>query len=453
MKPILQAVRTFIVNRFNLHEDSAHDSEIIESISRSIEFKGINLWSLIFAIFIASIGLNVNSTAVIIGAMLISPLMGPIMGVGLGMGINDIELIRRAIKNLLIAVVISIAVSTFYFLVTPLHEAQSELLARTTPSIWDVFIALFGGLAGIVGSTRKEKNNVIPGVAIATALMPPLCTAGFGIAIGNWYYFLGAFYLFFINSVFICISSYLIVRYMKLPKKAFEDKKREKRVMRYILSVVLITALPSIYLAYKIVDKSIFESNANRFVKNEFHFKNTHVINKAFKYDNGKKEIDLLLIGEDLSPATIDSLKVKLKKYSISDSQLTISQGMNAKQQIDFSQIKASILEDVFAKQATKGKGRDTTRVANISAGVFPDIKSELKALYPTINAYSITKVTVSAIDTTLADTVILFVGDFQKPFQRSEQYKFKNWLKSRLAIKSDSLQVITRTVKKVDQF
>ncbi len=275
MKQLFMSIKNFLADRFSLHEDSAHDTEIIDSISRNVEFKGSNLWSLIFAIFIASIGLNVNSTAVIIGAMLISPLMGPIMGVGLGMGINDIELIRRALKNLLIAVIISVSVSAFYFMVTPLHEAQSELLARTTPSIWDVLIAIFGGLAGIMSGTRKEKGNAIPGVAIATALMPPLCTAGFGIATGNWYYFLGAFYLFFINSVFICISSYLIVRYMKLPKKAFEDKKREQRVMRYILSVIIITALPSIYLTYKIVDKSIFESNANSFVKNEFHFKNT----------------------------------------------------------------------------------------------------------------------------------------------------------------------------------
>ena len=171
MKQLFMSIKNFLADRFSLHEDSAHDTEIIDSISRNVEFKGSNLWSLIFAIFIASIGLNVNSTAVIIGAMLISPLMGPIMGVGLGMGINDIELIRRALKNLLIAVIISVSVSAFYFMVTPLHEAQSELLARTTPSIWDVLIAIFGGLAGIMSGTRKEKGNAIPGVAIARALM------------------------------------------------------------------------------------------------------------------------------------------------------------------------------------------------------------------------------------------------------------------------------------------
>lgn len=452
MKQIFGSLRNFLADRFSLHEDSAHDTEIIESIKRNVEFKGSNLWSLIFAIFIASIGLNVNSTAVIIGAMLVSPLMGPIMGVGLGLGINDIELIRRALKNLMIAGIISVGVSAFYFFVTPLHEAQSELLARTTPSIWDVFIAFFGGLAGIVGGTRKEKSNVIPGVAIATALMPPLCTAGFGIAIGNWYYVLGAFYLFFINSVFICISSYLIVRYMKLPKKAFEDKDREKRVMKYILSVVLLTSLPSIYLAYKIVDKSIFESNASRFLKNEFHFKNTHVINKAFKYENGKKEIDLLLIGEELPKEAIDSLKTKLAKYRIADSQLSISQGLNAKQQIDFSQIKASILEDVFAKQNADGSNKDNSQNMGSSNG-FPEIKNELKALYPAISAYTITKTTIRSVDTTRIDSIILFIGNFQKPLPKNERYKFKNWLRSRLVIKSDSLQVIVKVSKKIEGF
>lgn len=453
MKHIISSLRNFLADRFSLQEDSAHASEIIESISRNVEFKGSNLWSLIFAIFIASIGLNVNSTAVIIGAMLVSPLMGPIMGVGLGMGINDIELIKKAIKNLFIAVVISVGASAVYFFLTPLHEAQSEILARTTPSIWDVFIALFGGLAGIVGSTRKEKSNVIPGVAIATALMPPLCTAGYGIAIGNWYFFLGAFYLFFINSVFICISSYLIVRYMKLPKKAFEDIAREKRVMRYILFVVLLTSLPSIYLAYKIVDKSIFESNANRFLKKEFHYKNTHIINKTFKYENGRKEIALLLIGEDLDKETLDSLKAKMGKYKIPDCQLTISQGLNAKQQIDFSQIKASILEDVFARQSSNRKNNDALQMVTAPTSNFPEIKAELKALYPTIIAYSITKTIVKAVDTSRTDSVTLFMANFQKPMPKNDRYKLKTWLKSRLALKADSLQVIIKVSKKIEEY
>lgn len=220
----------FFKERFDLHEGKEDELETIDYIRKNVEFKGANLWILIFAIFVASVGLNVNSTAVIIGAMLISPLMGPIMGIGLAAGINDFELLKKSMKNLGIAVVISILTSTIYFSFTPLNDAQSELLARTEPTIWDVLIALFGGLAGIVAGSRKEKSNAIPGVAIATALMPPLCTAGYGLATANLYYFFGAFYLFFINSVFISLSTYVIVRFMKFPKKEFLDRKREKTV-------------------------------------------------------------------------------------------------------------------------------------------------------------------------------------------------------------------------------
>ena len=161
--------------------------------------------------------------------MLISPLMGPIMGLGLGLGIYDFELIKKSLKNLTIAVVISLTTSSLYFLLTPLREAQSEILARTYPTIWDVFIAFLGGLAGIIAITRKDKGNAIPGVAIATALMPPLCTAGYGIASGNFLFFLGSFYLFFINSVFISLSTFLIVRFLKFPQINFVDLKLEKK--------------------------------------------------------------------------------------------------------------------------------------------------------------------------------------------------------------------------------
>jgi uncharacterized hydrophobic protein (TIGR00271 family) len=211
--------KEMIRERINLTDDKADDAVIDERIRGEIHMKGANLWILMFAIFVASIGLNVNSTAVIIGAMLISPLMGPIMGIGYGAGINDFALIRQSFKNLAIATFIGLLTSTLYFLISPLDTAQSELLARTTPTAWDVLIELFGGLAGIVAATRKEKSNVIPGVAIATALMPPLCTAGFGLATGHWNYFLGAFYLYTINFVFIALSAFLIVRAFNITEK------------------------------------------------------------------------------------------------------------------------------------------------------------------------------------------------------------------------------------------
>ena len=214
-------LRKFFDEYMDLNRSKEDEQVTVDSIRNGVEFKGTNLWVLIFATFIASLGLNLNSTAVIIGAMLISPLMGPIMGVGLAIGQNDFELMKRSLKSYMVATLFSVVTATLYFLFTPLDEVQSELLAR---------IALFGGLAGIVALATKEKGNVIPGVAIATALMPPLCTAGFGLATGNLLYFLGAFYLYFINSVFISLATFLGVRFMHFKRKQFVDKEREKMV-------------------------------------------------------------------------------------------------------------------------------------------------------------------------------------------------------------------------------
>lgn len=436
---LLRIIKLSIARRFDLHLDKADEDDVVSAIKKNSDFIGANLWTLIFAILIASIGLNVNSTAVIIGAMLISPLMGPIMGVGLGIGINDFELVKKGLRNLAIATVISVIASTIYFWITPLHDAQSELLARTTPSLWDVFIAFFGGLAGIVAGTRKEKSNVIPGVAIATALMPPLCTAGFGLASGNFYYFLGAIYLYFINSVFICISTFLIVRFLRFGKKYFEDRETEKKVSRYIMIVVSIAVLPSIYLAYGIVDKSIFENNAKRFINEQFQFKNTQVVNKTLKYNSSSgNEIDLLLIGYELSQNKIDTIRKKLKDYKLKDTKLQIRQGLNAKQEIDFSQIKASILEDVFKKDST-------TKVANSKVSFLerelPDIRSELKALYPEMRKYSVANVVVQQLDKVKKDTLTMVVADFSKPVKPADRQKLFTWLKARLA--ADSLRLL----------
>lgn len=431
-------IKLSIARRFDLHLDKADEDDVVVSIKKNSDFVGANLWTLIFAILIASIGLNVNSTAVIIGAMLISPLMGPIMGIGLGIGTNDFELVKKGLRNLLIATLISIVVSALYFWMTPLHEAQSELLARTTPSIWDVFIAFFGGLAGIVAGTRKEKSNVIPGVAIATALMPPLCTAGFGLASGNLYYFMGAIYLYFINSVFICISTYLIVRFLGFGKKHFEDAENEKKVRRYIMITVIIAVLPSIYLALGIVDKSIFENSAQKFINEQFQFKNTQVVNKSLKYSRSNgNEIDLLLIGYELSESKIDSIRASLKDYKLKNTRLKIRQGLNAKQEIDFSQIKASILEDVFKKDSVTNNPQ-----TSMLERALPDIRSELKALYPEMMEYTAANVVMKRLDKTGNDTLTMVVADFSKPIKAEDRIKLNRWLKSRLDV--DSVRLLT---------
>jgi uncharacterized hydrophobic protein (TIGR00271 family) len=423
-------IRRFLTSRFSLHEDKADEAEIVDSIRRNVEFKGTNLWVLIFAIFIASIGLNVNSTAVIIGAMLISPIMGPIMGIGLGIGINDIGLIRKAAKNLAIAAVFSILASALYFWISPLKDAQSELLARTTPSIWDVFIALFGGLAGIVAATRKEKSNVIPGVAIATALMPPLCTAGFGLARMNMYYFVGAFYLFFINSVFICLSTYLIVRYLHFRKTEFEDPLIRKRVIRYIIGIVLLAALPSIYLAYRIVQKSIFEKNADIFIKTACIFPNSYVISRNFHYENNRREIDLLLVGEEVPEKKVDSLRQLLPVYHLQDVNLSIRQGLKIGRPLNLEELKASITQGLLQQQKT------SESKAAVAEPVYPDLSKELKVLYPAMTAYSLMPSSVARLDTVAVDTVALMYCRMKGSFSLQEKAKLESWLQSRLQAK-----------------
>ena len=439
MNPFIHKIRDFFATRFSLVEDKAEETVIIETIRRNVEFKGVNLWALIFAVFIASIGLNVNSAAVVIGAMLISPIMAPVTGIGLGVGVNDLDLVKKSAKNLAVATIIGIITSTIYFTITPLHEAQSELLARTSPSIWDVFIAFFGGLAGMVAASRKERSNVIPGVAIATALMPPLCTAGFGLATGHWAYVFGAIYLYFINSVFIAIATYLMARYMQMHKQNFRDPGTKKMVSRYIIGIAVITIVPSIVLAFRIVNKSIFESNAQKFVQDQFQFKNTQVVSKTYNYSRSGNSIDLLLLGEDLNKQTIATLKNNLKKYKLSNTKLNIRQGLNAKQRIDLSQIKASILEDVF-----NNVQKTDTLTASQQAAAIADsaVFAELKVLYPAIISYGLNNVVVYRADSVFkADTLQIALASFKTSLRKIDQGRLQTFLRARY--RSDSLKLI----------
>ncbi len=438
MKEVIIALRRFLKDRFNLDEDKADEAEIVANIKRDVHFKGSNLWTLIFAIMIASIGLNVNSTAVIIGAMLISPLMGPIMGIGLAVGINDFELLKKSIKNIAFAAIVSIITSAIYFSISPIHVANSELLARTNPSVWDVFIALFGGFAGIVAGTRSKKSTVIPGVAIATALMPPLCTAGFGIASGNLVYLFGALYLFFINSLFICVATFLTVKNLRFHKIEFETKVIERRRSRYIWAIVIITILPSIFFAYRIVQRSIFETNAKNYVQKEFRFNRTQVINRDYKINGSKKTIELLLVGEELPQTLLDSLKQRLSVYHLDSTKLIVHQGLNASQEIDLAQIKASILEDVFKKE--KLKDTLAVKLPKIALSI-PDLRGEFKSLYPEMKSYSLSQSIVHSLDSSRLDTLTLLTARFSKRFPNSERDKLQKWLK--LRVKSDSVKVV----------
>ncbi len=298
----------------------------IAAIRENVNFRSANAWTLVFAIFVASIGLNTNSAAVIIGAMLISPLMGPIVGAGLALGINDFDLLRRSFQNLLIAVCLSIFASTCYFLISPLSEVQSELLARTQPTFYDVLIALFGGAAGIVAVSRREKGNAIPGVAIATALMPPLCTAGFGLARLEIKFFAGALYLFVINSVFICLSTYAFVRYMKFRAVSVTDAVVQKRLNQWILTTVAVVVLPSLVLAWHLQRETLFRSRANAFINKEMRYDRSFVVNREILFGWGEPKITVSLIGESLDQASLDLLKEKMRLYSLEPQALEVRQ-------------------------------------------------------------------------------------------------------------------------------
>ena len=444
MQNIWKEIRKILKEFFDLEADRDSYATIIENISKGIEFRGTNLFILIFAIIIASVGLNMNAAAVVIGAMLISPLMGPIMGIGLGVGIYDFQLIKRSFKNILTAVVISIITSALYFSITPINDAQSELLARTTPTIWDVFIAFFGGLAGIVAATRKDKSNAIPGVAIATALMPPLCTAGYGIATLNATYFLGALYLFFINSVFISVASILIIRFMRFPAKEWVDAEKQKRVKSYVLAVTLVTLIPSIYLAYGIVKRSIFTRNASEFISQEMDYENSRIIEQTISPI--PRKIEIFLYGSPISDEEIKRLQKDLTSYNIGDAELIIHQ--NQQTLPDADKVKTGILEDLYVKNEETIKNKDLkiellekelTRYKEIEV-IQSDVCKELEIQYPTITACAINTMTLVKANNKL-DTLTMVIIDSKQKLPKTETDKITKWLS--LRVKRDNIRII----------
>ena len=299
---------------FDLHGDIASIQEITERINAGVRFRGTNLSVLMLAVFIASIGLNMNSTAVIIGAMLISPLMGSILGIGYGLARYDSTYIRSSAGRLLAQVIISVAASTLYFFLTPIDKPTSELLARTSPAIWDVLIAVFGGLAGIIGVTRKEGGNVIPGVAIATALMPPLCTAGYGIATGVMAYTVGALYLFFINSFFICLTAFIVLKIIDIPSKIARDSVEFSRQKHYLMAFAVLITLPSCFFAYQSVQENLENEQAKIYI--EENFKAPPRLAISYTLDNEKKMLTVFTIA-GISEDDLTALTEKLheKKY------------------------------------------------------------------------------------------------------------------------------------------
>lgn len=338
---LFKQLRTLLDLKSDFDKDGAYTL-----ISNGVDFKSGNAWGLIFAIFIASIGLNVNSTAVIIGAMLISPLMGPIVGSGFSLATHDFELLKRSGKNLTYAVVISIFASTMFFLISPTLSAKSELLARTQPTIFDALIAFFGGSAGIVASTRINKGNAVPGVAIATALMPPLCTVGYSIAHLKFQYAIGALYLFSINAVFILIATYLFTRILGFQLKVDRNPLRDQIIHRYMTWGSLVFIIPSVIMAWYLQKKSQFENNLTDFINSEFNLPTTIIAKKNIIFDLNKSRIDIFIFGDDLSEEQKSKINKNLEKYpALQNSILNIS----AIQKDNFS---INDLEEKFIKRS-----------------------------------------------------------------------------------------------------
>lgn len=431
----------------------ADEKLTVEEINNNIEFRGANLWILAFSIMIASIGLNTNSTAVIIGAMLISPLMGPIMGSGLAVGTNDFEMLKRSLRNLAVAVIIAVLTSTFYFLISPLSEAQSELLARTKPTFYDVGIALFGGLSGIVGASRKSKGgNVIPGVAIATALMPPLCTAGYGLATGKLSYFFGAFYLFFINSIFISLSTLFIVRVvLRFQQKTFMDKVREKRASRYIAIVVLITIIPSIWLGIGVVKEEVFNRKAAEYVSfMEESLKKqgtTRIGYKEMTYDSDTSNIVLSLDGKLLTPDRIEELKLLADKYELENTEVEIFQDNDPTTDIDKKiedRLRAGMTETLYKKNEELLKNKDEkiefleNELINARSNNYDvlTLTSELKYAFPQVKRLSLSKMVGATVDEFETDTLTTALAYLEKDsLNKFPKANFEEWLVRRLKL------------------
>ena len=433
---------------FVIMQDMEDEQEIVKQITSGVSFRGANLWVLIFAIFIASLGLNVNSTAVIIGAMLISPLMGPIIGMGLAMGINDLNLMRRAVKNFGVATLISVLTAMVYFLITPLGEAQSELLARTSPTIYDVLIATFGGAAGILALCTKGKGNVIPGVAIATALMPPLCTAGYGLATGHFLYFLGAFYLFFINTVFISLATYVGVRLMRFHRLEFQNPALAKKAQRMVMGIAIVTMIPATFLTIGIVRRSIFDNKVNSFVKVELSQPGTQVLSSNIDEDN--QVLNIVAVGKEINNATEEAAKKRMEQYGLGKYTLNIIQGEGSDSILSLSnkltQMNNSRDDErkkLVAMSAEIGELNSRLDSYTKYETLTQEVCSEMKALYPQVKAVSISRVSQSSRDTTAVKRFVAAIIslDDKARISPADKTKLHDWLQAR--IKADSLVVV----------
>jgi len=420
-----------ILGYFKLQGELEDFNKIHETVEKDIIFKGTNLWILVFAIIVASVGLNMNSTAVIIGAMLISPLMGPINGIGYSLATYNFPLFRRALKNLTFAVGTSLAASTAYFALSPVSTAHSELLARTSPTIYDVLIALFGGLAGIVAISSRQKGNVIPGVAIATALMPPLCTAGYGLATGQFIYLFGALYLFTINTVFIAISSLIICQILKFPIRTIVDKAQKVTVTRWTSFIILLTIIPSIYFGYGLVQKEKFMENGKRFVEEVSVIEGNYLL--RHELHPNRKSIKLVYVGNALTDDRKNEIKEITKDFNLEDAELIIDQGFSLTDLgIDNNETDnlKSEINRLNLLLTAKDRNLDSLDSRNY---IGRQLLTEINSIYSQITSCSYSESLTFNDETSDTTKVAIIILGTKSAIKNQDKEKISQWLKLRL--------------------
>ncbi len=415
---VIKAVKRLL----SLHIGEEQHQKVREDIIKNISFRGANVWILACAIFIASIGLNVNSTAVIIGAMLISPLMGPIVGIGFALATYDVELLKRSGKNLLRATLVGFVVSSVYFYLSPFKEVQSELLARTSPTIYDVMIAFLGGIVGAISITRVDKGNPIPGVAIATALMPPLCTAGFGLASLSFKFVAGALYLYAINCFFIALSTFLVIKYLKYKPVETENKILDKKVKYVIYILMLLMIVPSSYLAYNLLQEKQYSQNVDDFITDEFVNKGFTVIYKNVNYNSNPKTIELAFLSKKIDSAEVNLMREKLPNYQIFNTKLLIRQ--------DASDLKTEILSEInkSSNQLTQRDiqlSRLAKELATYKRGD-KQLDTEVRLLFPEIDEISFGTVTDYRYKDSLKTIPIIVY----RAEEQIDEAKLSEWMK-----------------------
>ena len=415
----------------------------LSNIKKNIEISGPNAWILFLACLIASVGLNVNSIPVIIGAMLVSPLMGPITGVGLALGTNNTAVLKQSLKNLAVMTIISLIASCLYFLISPLDlVAPTELLARTNPTIYDVMIAFFGGMAGIIESCRKEKGTVISGVAIATALMPPLCTAGYGLASGNMGYFLGAFYLFLINSVFIALAAYLIVRYLHFPFVQDENPERNRKIKRLISFFTLLIIIPSVYTGVILIIENRFDQNAQRFINENKNINRSYIYDHTIDHDAHPSTLTISFGGEKLSEEDIAKIYRSLKEHKIREDQLIIEQNTSMIQpELDNKEVVKSIFEraDMLVKIKDEEISHLKTELNEMKARELPheQISNEIKAQFSNVLSITITRGIEKTFSSNSREDQILAIIVTEEALTQEQITQLSSWLRVRLDAKN----------------